>query len=219
MFAQFVGSLILITFVLSFLIKLLAIPFAALWALTSRYDTEQSVHWSILLNQIVFSITLSAFIAVVSLFYSSSKMVRHWWVYALAGFVVTYLSLGSNAHERRKELAQYHYEYGHVPVADMGAVHGAEVGMFAGLIAYPVIYVWPQLIMVIPGAPTLFEWTIRVAEWVTQFWLVRVILGFAVLAYVWQFGLMAVIGGAMLVHAGLARVKRLIGSAVRQDTP
>ena len=71
----------------------------------------------------------------------------------------------------------------------------------------------PQLFGVIPGAVSFFEWTIRLADWLTGFWIVQVILGLTVLGYLLTAGIIALSGGFVLLAAGWAGLKRIFGMA------
>ncbi len=206
MFLQFIGSLILIGFVMRFVVGVLAIPLAVVAAALSRYEDESSAFWSAAMTQAVLCITYAGFLALVSLAYASDPTVRHPWLYSTVGFVATYLALGSNAYEIRKELAG---SWSTPSTDTLGGVQGAGIGVLLGLLAYPMIYVWPVLFTAIPGAATLLRWTLLGADWLLQWWIVRIALSLGVLSYLLNAGFMALVGGALLVTAASSGIKRV----------
>jgi hypothetical protein len=208
MFVHFVGSLILIGFVLNIVLSLAAIPLALISVAIRRWDTPRSAFWSAVATQILLSLIYTGFVAVVAGAYADSPEVESWWIYAAMGLVVTYLGLGSGAHEKAKHLRRDSWD---APDPEMsGNVHGAGLGVVAGVIAYPLIYAWPQLVLIVPGAPGLFSWTIWGADWLMQFWVARVVLGLAVVSYLLNTGIMALIAGAMLVSASVSGMRSLL---------
>jgi len=62
-------------------------------------------------------------------------------------------------------------------------------------------------VTVLPGASTVIDWTLHIAEWLTHFWVVRVILGITVLSYVANFGLILLVGGGLLLYGLWNRIR------------
>ncbi len=117
------------------------------------------------------------------------------WVFAVIGFVATYMVLGSNASDKEQQLG-----WSWSP-EDHAVIRGAGYGILLGLPAYILLYLWPELILALPGMADLFTWVFRLAGWLISFWFVKAILFFVVAGYFLNVGFMLLIGGGVAIAA------------------
>lgn len=201
-FIVFVSSLILLGFIFQLLLMAIALPLALVFAFFPRSADERSDVWSAILNQISLSVVFAGFIAVISYMYDHT---RPWSTRGSTRFVdlLRHTLLSARMPTRNKQEWPSKVE--------LAAAHGAGIGALAGLIAFLIFYSWPEAITVIPGAYTFFSLTIGLADWLTGFWIVRIILAIAVLGYLMNAGVMALIGGTLLIGAGWIWFRRLLG--------
>ncbi len=116
--------------------------------------------------------------------------------------------LGSNAHEKTKATSD---PPGMIQTPVEAAVaQGAGIGLAIGLVLFIIVYNWPTTITFIPGIRPLMGLNLHFADWLVGFRIVRVLLGFTLLAYVVNFGFMVLIGGALLLGAAWSGLKRLL---------
>jgi hypothetical protein len=119
------------------------------------------------------------------------------WPYVLTAFVWTYFALGTNAAEKRDARSGFGWQ-----TAEEAAVgQAAAVGLILGLALLVAAYNWPSVALIVPGAAAFIAWTIKAADWLVSFWLVRIILGFTVMGYVANFGIMILFGGVVLLYS------------------
>ncbi len=207
MFLSYLASFILLGFVFRLLLALMAIPLALMLAFTGRGSDEHPV-WPAAVNQAIICVAYAGFLAVISAIYAEHEAVQYPWLYGVAGFIATYFALGSNAHSKAEASRQV---FSWPTPEEEAAATGAGIGFLAGLLAYPAFFLWPAVVGLIPGVPMFFTWVIGVADWLSGFWIVRIILGFTLLGYIFSAGMMAVVGGAMLAFAGFGAIGRLLG--------
>lgn len=81
-------------------------------------------------------------------------------------------------------------------------MQGAALGWLAGLVTYPVFYLWPEIITGMPGTVPLLISTMRVMEWLNSFWLVRLIIGFLAIGYLLNLAFLALMG-TMMAYVGM----------------
>lgn len=210
MFLSFLAGLVLLSFSFRLLLIIIGLPLELIFAFLSRNRDVRTGTLSVIINQVILSVVFSGFIAIICLLYASHPSIQHSWFYATCGFIATFLALSSNVQNKRQEIQD---SSAWTTPEGEGAFQGAGIGLLAGLVAYPVFYNVPQIVGVIPGAVSFFEWTIRLADWLTEFWIVRAILGLTIVGYVLNAGFMALIGGFMLLAAGWAGLKRMFGKA------
>lgn len=143
---------------------------------------------AILLSEVISATIYAAFIAGVTVGFRSHPEVTNAWVYAGFGFIFAFMNLWANVQVRRRSVPEYlstreRFYPTQEEDDDRAALAGATVGMLAGLIEYPLFYTWPEAIAIIPGTSTLFTWVVGLANWLTSFWLGRVIVILATLGF------------------------------------
>jgi hypothetical protein len=208
-FLEYIGILVVLGFAFRLLSALLGLPFAALLMLLHRYQGPDATARSLAVNHAFQCVAYAVLLALMTALYATDRGVTHTWAYATLGFLWTYLMLGSNAHEKGRATSD---PLGMMQTREEAAVReGAGLGLGIGLILFIVVYNWPAVVTFIPGVPLFIEWTIRVADWLVGFWIVRIVLGFTVLGYVLNFGFMILVGGALLLGAAWSGAKRVLG--------
>ncbi len=207
MFISYLAALILLGFAFRFVLAIISIPLALLTAALSG-DSEDRVHLgSIAFNQGSISLLYSAYIALITLLFTSNASVSPTWPYFLAGLVWVFFRLGSNAAAKSEERG----EFGLWQTTEQeAAATGAAIGVLVGLVAYPVFYLAPQVALFIPGAEWFLTSSLKFGLWLSHFWIVRVILLFTVGGYILNAGFMALIGNIMLLSFLWSR---LVGSS------
>ena len=196
MYLTYVAALVLLGFAFRFVLALVAIPFALFSATLSKHS-EGPVHLiSIAFNQGMISLLYAAYIALITLLFTSNEAVSSAWPYFLTGLIWVFFALGSNAAGKSQEAAQL--ALWQTPEQEAAAT-GAAIGVLVGLVAYPLFYFLPQLALVIPGAEWFLTSSFRLGVWLGQFWIVRLILLFTVGGYLLNASFMALIGTIMLL--------------------
>ena len=210
MFLQFIGSLILLTVVFQFMLAVVALPLSIFTVLASRGEaSSRAYYWSMVSQQVLVSIVYAGLPAVAAHVYSAKTSLVQSILYALTGFVVTWFTLAQNAEEKAQRVQEG--QPWTVP-GRQGVAFGALMGAVAGLCVYPVLFLWPQTISVVPGAVPFYGWVIRLADWLTGFWIVNVILFIAAIGYLFNTGFAVLIMSLMLIRNTVAGLNRLFRS-------
>lgn len=177
-------------------LALISIPLALFSAALSRHS-EGPVHLiSIAFNQGMISLLYAAYIALITLLFTSSEAVSVAWPYVVTGMIWVFFALGSDAAGKSQEAGQVALWQTPEPQA---AATGAAIGVLVGLVAYPIFYLLPHLVLVIPGAEWFLTSSLSFGVWLGQFWIVRLILLFTVGGYLLNAGFMALFGTIMLL--------------------
>lgn len=212
MFLTYVAALALLGFAFRFVLAVIAVPLVLLSATLSRHS-QGAVHLiSIAFNQGMISVLYAAYIALVTLLFTSSETVSVAWPYFITGMVWVFFALGSNAAGKARETGGL--GLWQTPEQQATAT-GAAIGVLVGLVAYPVFYLVPHLVLVIPGAEWFLTSSFSLGVWLGRFWIVRLILLFTVGGYLLNVGFMALFGTiALLGFLG----SRLVGGSAATKT-
>jgi hypothetical protein len=203
---EFLGILVLVGFAFRLLSALLGLPFALIVVLLERFQGEAGSARSVAVNHAFQCIVYALLLALLTATYVTWRGVSHPWVYGLVGWFWTYFMLGSNAHEKSKATSD---PFGMIQTPIEAAVRqGAGIGLGVGLMLFIVVYNWPTVITFVPGVAPFMELTLRLADWLIGFWIVRIVLGFTLIGYVANFGFMVLIGGALLLGAAWSWMKK-----------
>lgn len=209
MFLSYLASLVLLGFVFWLLFTLI-IPlrlFISFIGITSRRSGKRPV-WPAALFQAIICVIYAVSIAVISSSYAGREAASYPCIYGFAGFIATYSALGSNA-QRKAEGNRDVFSW--PMLEEQAAARGAEIGSLAGLLAYFVFFLWPAVVGLIPGMAAFLRWFIGIADWLSCFWIVGIILVLTLLGYILSAGMTALVGGAGLAIAGLGAIGRLFG--------
>lgn len=206
-YLEFLGITLLVGFAFRLVTLVLLIPLGLLALLLSRASSGSADIQSAWLTQAALCAIYGTLIGLTTAAYVSTRGVSITWPYALTAFIWTYFALGANASEK----AQSQNDLGWQTPEEAAVSQAAAIGLLVGLILVVTAYNWPGVVFVLPGARTSITWTLTVAEWLINLWLVRVILAVTVLGYVANVGMMVLVGGFMLLYSLWNGTRKLFG--------
>lgn len=211
MFVEFLGMLVLLGFAFRLLSALVGLPFAAAVVLLDRVRGRDDAGHSVAVNHAFQCVVYAVMMGLLTAAYVAWQGVAHGWIYGVTGWIWTYFMLGSNAHAKSKATSD---PSGFMQTPMEAAVsQGAGIGLLIGLALFVVVYNWPSAVGVIPGSRSLILLTLRLADWLLAFWIVRIALGFVVIAYVINFGIMILFGGVLLISGAWTGMRRVLRRA------
>lgn len=196
MLITYLAALVLLGFAFRALLAVIAIPLALLSILVSRRADDRMQLWSVVFNQGIIALLYTAYIAIITLLFTSNEVVSVSWPYFLIGMVWVFFTLGSNAAAKSQERGEF--GLWQTPEQEAAAT-GAAIGVLLGLVGFPLFYNMPELVLIIPGADWFLSWSYNLGLWLSQFGIVRLILLFVVGGYVLNTGFMALVGSIMLL--------------------
>jgi hypothetical protein len=205
MFLDFVTGLVILTISFRLVIMVVAILPALLLAALGRWRTDSIARRNALLNQAILAAIYSVVIAVTARLYATQVEVMHPWIYAIAGFVGTFLVLAGGVQARTKAINESGSSP--LPVAE-GAAQGAVIGLPVALIVYPVFYAFPILIGVLPSVVGFLQWVLEVSRFLGSIWLVRVVVLLGSIGYILAGLVTVLVTMSIIVHGIRSAVTR-----------
>jgi len=137
MYINFLTSLIILVAAFQLLLMIVAFPFGLLDTWISMRSSRSTNRQSVVLKQVMLSVLLAAFVAIICTLFASLEGVEHRWVYAGTGFVAAYLVLVGNTQFQRAHVdPSAHPDIQELQSASAeGAVLGLPVGLVCLLLS------------------------------------------------------------------------------------
>jgi hypothetical protein len=126
--------------------------------------SEKYVYLSVILPPIIFQIIISALIALATKSFILHNSIESSWAYMVLGFVFINILTWPNT--------LYFIRNINNPLEAIRA-NGSIYGSLIAFVAYPIIYLFPAIILTIPGAYPLFSWLLVIYNWLYSFWILR----------------------------------------------
>lgn len=170
---EYLEVLVLMNFAAVLVAAVVSIPAAFVARAFRRWSSDESEASSIKLSMVLMALIYSSLNASIAHVWTDAQQIARTWPYGLCGFLFTHLALNANLHSRRQSYRESWFPDG----GTEASVVGAGYGMVAGVIAYPVFYLYPGIMTSIPGAELFFALVGSACAWLIGFWVVRLLLG------------------------------------------
>lgn len=118
----------------------------------------------VILPPIIFQVIISGLIAIFTKSFVLHNSIEFSWVYMIMGFVFVNILTWPNT--------LYFIRNINNPLEAIRA-KGSIYGSLIAFVAYPIIYLFPAIILTIPGSYTLFSWLLVIYSWLYSFWILR----------------------------------------------
>ena len=126
--------------------------------------SEKRAYLSIILPPILFQIIISGLIALFTNSFILHNLIEWPWIYVIMGFVFVNILTWPNT--------LYFIRNINNPLEAIRA-KGSIYGSLIAFVVYPIIYLFPAIILIIPGARTLFSLLLVIYNWLYSFWIFR----------------------------------------------
>lgn len=196
MYLDFVAGLLLLGFVFSLVLALVWIPLSLVGALLARWQDPKHQQWSALVTQSLVGVLYAGLIAVSVHLFIERAPVNAEWLYVMTGFIMVFGFLAENARQKQQEANRTMLPH------DRAIAEGAVLGHLLGLVGYLVFFFVPALLLALPGADTVLNWTIAASGWLVGFTLVQIVILLFAAGWVFNTGVSLLVYGAMAVVAG-----------------
>lgn len=211
MVLRFLAGLSLLNLSFWILVMVVDLPIVVGLGFLTRDGNDRHRVWSAIFNNAVTAVVFSGCMATAtSIYVSAQPRIEHFWFYGVCGFLLTsYVLFEAAKFERRRARDPGYWLYRPSGEQEEEA-DAAGVAAFAGVLAWPVLYNWPGILTVVPGAVSFFTYVIRFANWLSGFWVVQLLLALVLLGYIVNVGFVALIGSTALFWVAFGTCKRLL---------
>jgi len=120
----------------------------------------------IILPPIIFQTLIAGLIALSTKLFILTNLIESAWFYIIFGYAFINIFTWPNT--------LYFIRNSNNPLEAIRA-KGSIYGSLLALIAYPIIYLFPRIIMIIPGSYALFSWLIEIYNLLDSFWIFRLL--------------------------------------------
>lgn len=120
----------------------------------------------IILPPIIFQLLIAGLIALSTKIFILTNLIESSWFYMIFGYAFINILTWPNT--------LYFIRNSNNPLEAIRA-KGSVYGSLVALVAFPIIYLFPRIIMIIPGAYVLFSWLIEIYNLLDSFWIFRLL--------------------------------------------
>jgi hypothetical protein len=126
--------------------------------------SEKRAYLLIILPPIIFQIIISGLIALTTKIFILHNSIESSWICIVLGFLFINIVTWPNT--------LYFIRNVNNPLEAIRA-KGSLFGSLIAFVVYPIIYLFPAIILTIPGFYTLFSWLIEIFNWLNLYWIFR----------------------------------------------
>jgi len=184
MLVDFISSLIILSFAFRLVLIVIGLPVKIVLTVLLTPVTggriDRASYWAAMTGPVLLAALYGAFIAVVTVEYSLESGSQAWLTFLICGAVAAFFSMVSySAGLFAKVGGRF---LGENP-EDRAYSRAAFGSMITGFAAFPLFYFYPHFVIEVPGAEYFFSWAFKLADYLSGFKHIRIILVVSVSGY------------------------------------